>query len=101
MEKVNVFSHFFNNKIFLFIVGFTVVFQFIMVQFLGKFANTVPLTKEQWLMTVSIGFVSLPIAALVKLIPVPQNFTLVSVQESSNSGGEEGDIQQPLLSNGG
>jgi Ca2+-transporting ATPase len=101
MEKVNVFSHVFNNKIFLFIVGFTVVFQFIMVQFLGKFANTVPLTKEQWLMTVSIGFVSLPIAALVKLIPVPKNFTLVSVRESSNSGGEEGDIQQPLLSNGG
>jgi hypothetical protein len=65
-----------------------------MVQFLGKFANTVPLTKEQWLITVSIGFVSLPIAALVKLIPVPKNFKLVS-------GGEEGDIQQPLLSNGG
>jgi Ca2+-transporting ATPase len=101
MEKVDVFSHVFNNKIFLFIVGFTVVFQFIMVQFLGKFANTVPLTKEQWLITVSIGFVSLPIAALVKLIPVPENFKLVSVQESFNSGGEEGDIQQPLLSNGG
>jgi len=72
-----------------------------MVQFLGKFANTVPLTKEQWLITVSIGFVSLPIAALVKFIPVPKNFKLVSVPESFNSGGEEGDIQQPLLSNGG
>ncbi len=95
------FSHVFNNKVFLFIVGFTVVFQFIMVQFLGKFANTVPLTKEQWLITVSIGFVSLPIAALVKLIPVPENVTLVSVRESFNSGGEEGDIQQPLLTNGG
>jgi Ca2+-transporting ATPase len=101
MEKVDVFSHAFNNKIFLFIVGFTVVFQFIMVQFLGKFANTVPLTKEQWLITVSIGFVSLPIAALVKFIPVPKNFKLVSVPESFNSGVEEGDIQQPLLSNGG
>jgi Ca2+-transporting ATPase len=101
MEEVNVFSHVFNNKVFLFIVGFTVVFQFIMVQFLGKFANTVPLTKEQWLITVSIGFVSLPIAALVKLIPVPENVTLVSVRESFNSGGEEGDIQQPLLTNGG
>jgi Ca2+-transporting ATPase len=94
MEKVDVFSHAFNNKIFLFIVGFTVVFQFIMVQFLGKFANTVPLTKEQWLITVSIGFVSLPIAALVKSIPVPENFKLVSVPESC-------DMQQPLLSNGG
>jgi Ca2+-transporting ATPase len=101
MEKVDVFSHAFNNKIFLFIVGFTVVFQFIMVQFLGKFANTVPLTKEQWLITVSIGFVSLPIAALIKLIPVPEKFKSVSVRESVNSGGEEGDIQQSLLSNGG
>jgi cytochrome c biogenesis protein CcdA len=72
MEKFNVFRHTFNNKIFLFILGFTIVFQVIMVQFLGKFANTVPLNKEQWLITVFIGFMSLPIAAIVKLIPVPK-----------------------------
>jgi Ca2+-transporting ATPase len=43
MEKLNVFSHTFDNKIFLLIIGFTIVFQVIMVEFLGKFASTVQL----------------------------------------------------------
>jgi cytochrome c biogenesis protein CcdA len=87
MEKFNVFRHTLNNKIFLFILGFTIVFQIIMVQFLGKFANTVPLNKEQWLITVFIGFMSLPIAAIVKLIPVPKKKRV-------------SDETQPLLANG-
>jgi cytochrome c biogenesis protein CcdA len=87
MEKFNVFRHTLNNKIFLIILGFTIVFQVLMVQFLGKFANTVPLNKEQWLITVFIGFLSLPIAAIVKLIPVPKK-KRVSPET------------QPLLANG-
>ena len=54
------------------------------MQFLGKFAGTVPLSKEQWLITVSIGFVSLFIAVVVKLIPVPKNQTVCG----SSSHGE-------------
>ncbi len=94
MEMLNVFKHTFNNKIFLLIIGFTVVFQFIMVQFLGKFAHTVPLSKEQWLITVSIGFMSLPIAAIVKLIPVPESSSGASSQVKELS-----DERQPLLGN--
>jgi hypothetical protein len=62
-----------------------------MVEFLGKFASTVPLTKEQWLVTVSIGFMSLPIGAIVKLIPVPKGYV---------SRATVSDIRQPLLANG-
>jgi Ca2+-transporting ATPase len=91
MEKLNVFNHTFDNKIFLLIIGFTIVFQVIMVEFLGKFASTVPLTKEQWLVTVSIGFMSLPIGAIVKLIPVPKGYV---------SRATVSDIRQPLLANG-
>jgi Ca2+-transporting ATPase len=87
MEKFNVFRHTLNNKIFLFILGFTIAFQIIMVQFLGKFANTVPLNKEHWLITVFIGFMSLPIGAIVKLIPVPKKKRV-------------SDETQPLLANG-
>ena len=39
---------------------------------MGKYAGTVPLNKEQWLITVGIGFVSLFIAVIVKLIPTPE-----------------------------
>jgi Ca2+-transporting ATPase len=41
-----------------------------MVQFLGEFANTTPLTGRQWLASVLLGLVGMPIAVVVKLIPV-------------------------------
>lgn len=71
MEKLNVFAHTLDNWVFLLIITFTVVFQWIMVTFLGKFANTVPLTRDQWLITVGIGAVSMLVAVVVKFIPVP------------------------------
>lgn len=71
MYKVNVFRHLFNNWIFFLILLITVTFQFMLVEFLGKFANTVPLSKEHWFITVSIGFISMFIAAIGKLIPTP------------------------------
>lgn len=67
MEKLNVFKNTLNNKVFIGVISSTVVFQAIMVEFLGKLANTVPLNKEQWLTSVFIGFFSLPTAILVKL----------------------------------
>ncbi|KAG6552449.1 hypothetical protein Mapa_006010 [Marchantia paleacea] len=71
MEKINIFAHTFDNWIFLFIIGFTVAFQWILVTFLGKFAHTVPLTLHQWGVSVGIGAVSLIIAVVIKCIPVP------------------------------
>lgn len=85
MEKLNVFRHTFNNWVFICVIAFTVVFQVILVQFLGKFAGTVPLSKEQWLITVSIGFVSLFVAVLIKFIPVPKEDQTVG---GSSSPGE-------------
>lgn len=72
MESLNVFRHTLNNWIFLLILALTVTFQFILVQFLGKFASTTPLSKEHWALTVFIGFVSLFVAALGKFIPIPK-----------------------------
>lgn len=72
MEKLNVFAHTFNNPVFLLVLTFTVVFQVILVEFLGKFAGTVPLNVNQWIITVGIGFVSLFVAVIVKFIPVPK-----------------------------
>lgn len=72
MEKFNVFRHTFNNWVFILILAFTVAFQVLLVQVLGKFAGTVPLNQEQWLITVGIGFVGLIVAVIVKFIPVPE-----------------------------
>lgn len=52
------------------IIVSTVAFQVVIVEFLGTFADTVPLSWELWLTSIVIGAVSLPIAAVLKCIPV-------------------------------
>ncbi|KAG6523330.1 calcium-transporting ATPase 10, plasma membrane-type-like [Zingiber officinale] len=69
MEKINVFKGILQNYVFLCVLMSTIIFQFVIVQFLGDFANTTPLTAAQWLVTVFIGSVGMPIAALFKLLP--------------------------------
>ncbi|XP_062210264.1 calcium-transporting ATPase 10, plasma membrane-type-like [Phragmites australis] len=70
MERINVFKGILNNNVFIAVLSSTVIFQFIIIQFLGDFANTTPLTFKQWITCISIGFIGMPIAAIVKLIPV-------------------------------
>ncbi|KAL5712430.1 P-type Ca(2+) transporter [Ranunculus cassubicifolius] len=71
LEKKNVFKGIHKNKLFLGIVGITVVFQVVMVEFL-KAADTKKLNWVQWCVSVGIGAVSWPIAWVVKGIPVPE-----------------------------
>lgn len=70
MEKINVFANMFSSWIFLGIITATVVFQVIIVEFLGTFASTVPLSWQLWLLSVVIGAVTLPIGVILKFIPV-------------------------------
>lgn len=70
MEKVNVLSGILKNNVFVSVVGATVVFQVIIIEFLGTFASTSPLTMKQWYYSVLTGFFSMPIAVLLKMIPV-------------------------------
>ncbi|XP_020576309.1 calcium-transporting ATPase 1, plasma membrane-type-like isoform X2 [Phalaenopsis equestris] len=73
MEKIDVLHGILQNYIFVGVVTSTVIFQLIIVQFLGDFASTTPLTLWQWFVTVFIGFLSMPVAAAIKLIPVESN----------------------------
>ncbi|TVT97813.1 hypothetical protein EJB05_05664 [Eragrostis curvula] len=70
MEDINVLKGLPDNSIFMGILAGTISFQFILVQFLGDFANTTPLTLLQWLVSVLFGLLGMPIAAAIKLIPV-------------------------------
>ena len=67
MEKLNVFSNILSNKVFLLVMSFTVIFQII----IGTFANTVPLSLEQWGLCVFLGFISIFVGFFIKLLPVP------------------------------
>jgi len=70
MEGLNVFHGVLSNWVFMAVMSFTVVFQVILIEFLGSFASTIPLSQTQWFLSVLIGFLGMPVAMLVKLIPL-------------------------------
>ncbi|KAJ6857613.1 hypothetical protein NC651_039131 [Populus alba x Populus x berolinensis] len=71
-DEKNIFKGISKNHVFIAIIAITLVLQVIIVEFVGKFTSTVKLNWKQWLLSVIIGFISWPLAALAKLIPVPQ-----------------------------
>ena len=70
MEEINVFKGILDNYVFVAVLGCTVFFQIIIIEFLGTFANTSPLTYSQLFLSVFFGFLGMPIAAGLKIIPV-------------------------------
>lgn len=75
MEKINVFRGILKNWVFISILTTTIIFQVIIVEFLGTFANTVPLSWELWLLSAVLGSVSLVISVILKCIPVESRKT--------------------------
>ncbi|KAK9285694.1 hypothetical protein L1049_024893 [Liquidambar formosana] len=68
MEKINVFKGILENYFFVAVLSGTVFFQIIIIEFLGTFANTSPLTLAQWFLSLFIGFLGMPIAVGLKMI---------------------------------
>lgn len=60
----------FSSWVFIAVMVATVAFQVIIIEFLGTFASTVPLSWHFWAISILIGFVSMPIAVVLKFIPV-------------------------------
>ncbi|XP_021729643.1 calcium-transporting ATPase 1-like [Chenopodium quinoa] len=70
MEKINVFAGILNNYVFVTVLTATALFQVVIIEFLGAFANTTPLTLSQWFVSILFGFLGMPIAAALKMIPI-------------------------------
>ncbi|KAJ8765757.1 hypothetical protein K2173_014879 [Erythroxylum novogranatense] len=70
MERINVFKGILDNNVFIAVLSCTTIFQFVIVEFLGTFANTTPLTLSQWLVSIFIGFLGMPISAALKMVQV-------------------------------
>ncbi|XP_074322169.1 calcium-transporting ATPase 12, plasma membrane-type-like [Apium graveolens] len=86
LEKKNVFEGIHKNKLFLGIIGITIVLQVVMVEFLKKFADTERLNWGQWGTCIGIAVLSWPIAFLVKYITVPEKplFSFLKWQNLKN-----------------
>ncbi|KAJ0610384.1 putative P-type Ca(2+) transporter [Helianthus annuus] len=71
LEKQNVFEGLHKNRLFMGIIGVTVILQIVMVEVLKDFADTEKLNWGQWGICIGIAALSWPIGWIVKLIPVP------------------------------
>lgn len=68
-SSLNVFKDMFDNWIFITIQVIVIVGQYMIVTFGGIAFKTVPLTAHQWLITVLIGSLSIPVGLIIRLIP--------------------------------
>ncbi|KAK9067595.1 hypothetical protein SSX86_011706 [Deinandra increscens subsp. villosa] len=71
LEKRNIFKGIHKNRLFIGIIGTTIILQIVMVEFLKNFADTERLNGVQWGICVGIAALSWPIGWFMKLIPVP------------------------------
>ncbi|GJU96554.1 calcium-transporting ATPase 10, plasma membrane-type-like protein, partial [Tanacetum coccineum] len=56
-DEFNVFKGVMKNRLFMGIVGLTIVLQVVIVMFLGKFMSVVRLSWQLWLVSIAIGFI--------------------------------------------
>ncbi len=85
-EEWNVFEGLFTNYMFGMILLITVFVQVIMVEFFGDFAQTTGLTWSEWLSSIGIGAISIPIGFLVRLIPVDHTAGRIEVKPRTFEG---------------
>ncbi|KAK1289002.1 Calcium-transporting ATPase 8, plasma membrane-type [Acorus calamus] len=71
-DEFNVFRGVTKNRLFIGIIGLTILLQVLIIEFLGKFASTVKLNWQLWLVSIAIAIISWPLALLGKLLPVPE-----------------------------
>jgi len=71
-DQINIFQGLHSSHLFVGIISFTLVLQVLIVEFAGKIASITPLNWKKWIICIVIGFISWPLAAIVKLIPVPE-----------------------------
>ncbi|CAD6262405.1 unnamed protein product [Miscanthus lutarioriparius] len=71
-DELNIFKGISGNHLFIGIIAITVILQALIVEFLGKFASTVKLSWQLWLVSIGLAFFSWPLAFVGKFIPVPR-----------------------------
>ena len=88
-KEYNVFHHFFNNLLFIFIILMTIVVQIALVQYGGVPIRTAPLTYKQHILCISIGLFSFVQGVIVKAFLPVSWFNWVKFNEDVMSEEEE------------
>lgn len=62
-----------SSPMFLLVIFFTVISQYLIVEYGGDFTQTSPLTFQEWRITASLGAVSIPMGFVMRQIPVSED----------------------------
>lgn len=68
-DRLNILRGVMQDHLFLIIQTFVVTGQILIVQYGGLAFKTVPLSKNQWFITIGIGVLSIPTGILIRLLP--------------------------------
>ena len=72
-DNWDVFSTIPDNPIFIAVSLVTVALQVMLIEVGGEFMQTSPLTGSQWLITILLGLISVPVGVLMRFIPVEED----------------------------
>ena len=103
-NEFNIFSGIEKNKMFAIVSIVTFGLQIFLIEVGGDFVKTSPLTLIQWLITIALGFIGVPIGMLMRLIPIsedPNTFFTSSIigiedDEKRDSDTNSDDNNSPL-----
>ncbi|CAM9967053.1 unnamed protein product [Hapterophycus canaliculatus] len=66
----NVLRGMHKNPLFVAVIIITVVLQYLIVEMGSEFTKTAHLSSREWLITVALGFIALPLGVVMRFIPV-------------------------------
>jgi len=70
-HQLNVFSGILGNHVFLGILVFTLLFQYVIVEFGGSFTATTHLTSDQWMKCAGVALLGFPVGVVIRLLSRP------------------------------
>nr|CCA14985.1 plasma membrane calcium ATPase putative [Albugo laibachii Nc14] len=94
-DEVNIFDGITKNRFFIYLAVLQVVMQIVLVEWTGRFFNTVSLSAVQWLACVVLGCLSLPIGLALRCVPdrffpaICQEPDAVAILDSPMAHGQE------------
>jgi magnesium-transporting ATPase (P-type) len=72
-DDLNPFAGVLENKVFIFVTIFSIGTQIFLIEIGGEFVKTTHLTPVQWLVTVALGAIGLPLGVLMRFFPVEED----------------------------
>jgi hypothetical protein len=99
-NELNMFHNIMQNTMFFAVSIFTIGCQVLLIEFGGDFMKTTPLSLDLWVVTIIIGFFTLPVGFLMRLcFPVdedPESYFDVALNEDQSGPGGVVDAKTAL-----